>query len=295
MEYKHKLILALIECLGRNLSGTDFQKLLFLFEDEATERYYDFIPYKFGCFSYESMHDKVKLISNGYLIDDEKSWKLSDRKDNYFKELNPNDKQTILNFKKRFERLRGKSLIKYVYTNYPYYAIRSEIAEDILTEKETQIIKSIKPKQTKEELFTIGYESKSIDKYINQLIFNNIRALCDVRKNPISRKYGFSKTRLQSICEKAGIEYFHFPDLGIDSSKRQSLNNQEDYEMLFKEYENTTLKNEKREIEKLSEIAKKYRRIALTCFEASHLQCHRSRLAKALTRQADWEIPLNHI
>ena len=32
---------------------------------------------------------------------------------------------------------------------------------------------------------TIGYEGRSIDEYLNLLIKNNIKLLCDVRKNPI--------------------------------------------------------------------------------------------------------------
>lgn len=34
-------------------------------------------------------------------------------------------------------------------------------------------------------------------------------------KNPISMKYGFSKSQLQNACEGVGISYNHFPDLGI--------------------------------------------------------------------------------
>lgn len=295
MEYKHKLILALIEIFGNKLTGTDFQKLLFLYEDYYGERYFDFIPYKFGCFSFELVHDKINLINEGYLSDNNNSWLLANNKYSFFKTLTPKDKESLISFKEKFEKIRGNKLLKFVYTNYPYYAIRSEILSDILNKKEIEIVNKFKKQDDNSLLFTIGYEGLNIDKYLDLLIRNNIKALCDVRKNPISRKYGFSKNRLNSICEKTGIEYFHFPDLGIDSTKRQSLNKQQDYDNLFNEYERTTLIKGKKLIQQLSEIAKKYKRIALTCFEASHLQCHRSRLANAIIKQPGWEIPLKHI
>ncbi len=40
-------------------------------------------------------------------------------------------------------------------------------------------------------LFTIGYEGRGIEAFIDILIWNDSRILCDVRKNPISRKLVF--------------------------------------------------------------------------------------------------------
>ena len=47
-----------------------------------------------------------------------------------------------------------------------------------------------------------------------------IGLLCDVRKNPLSRKFGFSKKKLKHITETVGIKYVHIPELGIESDKR---------------------------------------------------------------------------
>jgi uncharacterized protein (DUF488 family) len=58
-------------------------------------------------------------------------------------------------------------------------------------------------------LFTIGYEGKGIEKFLNSLIKNNIKVLCDVRKNPLSRKFGFSKTKLEHLCKQIEIYYIH--------------------------------------------------------------------------------------
>ncbi len=52
---------------------------------------------------------------------------------------------------------------------------------------------------------------------------NNIKTLCDVRKNLISRKRGFSKRQLEKAVRNIDIEYIHMPELGIASEKRRNL------------------------------------------------------------------------
>ena len=74
MLYRKNILLAITELFGGDLSATDFQKLLFLFSDEQDDKQYEFVPYKFGCFSFQAMADKKKLIEEGYLIDT-KNWK----------------------------------------------------------------------------------------------------------------------------------------------------------------------------------------------------------------------------
>jgi hypothetical protein len=39
-------------------------------------------------------------------------------------------------------------------------------------------------------IYTLGYEGISLEAYINKLIKNDVKLLCDVRKNPLSRKFG---------------------------------------------------------------------------------------------------------
>jgi len=97
-------------------------------------------------------------------------------------------------------------------------------------------IKAIKEqfKQTGRLLFTIGYEGITVEHYLNTLIKNGVQVLCGVRNNPLSRKFGFSKSSLQKYFGNIGIEYIHFPELGIKSEKRNNLNSYEDYQNLFR-------------------------------------------------------------
>ncbi len=143
--------------------------------------------------------------------------------------------------------------------------------------------------------FTIGYEGKSLEDYLSCLIENNIKTLCDVRKNPISRKHGFSKRQLEKAVSNIDIEYMHLPELGIASEKRRNLKTQKDYDRLFEDYQNTTLKNNSCAINKLYQMFLNKKRVAITCFEANVCMCHRGQLALALTQLPDWKYEIKHI
>jgi uncharacterized protein (DUF488 family) len=95
-----------------------------------------------------------------------------------------------------------------------------------------------------------------------------------VRSNPLSRKLGFSKTQLQKYLKNIGIEYTHFPELGINSEKRNNLKSDEDYKNLFKDYK-SSLPNHQECLDTLYQLLETKGRIALTCFEHEPLHCHR--------------------
>ena len=131
-----------------------------------------------------------------------------------------------------------------------------------------------KIKQTRQMLFTIGYEGISIEQYINCLIKNDVHVLCDVRNNPLSRKFGFSKGPLQKYLSNVGIEYVHLPELGISSEKRNNLNSNKDYQLLFENYKSSLVQHLEC-LDRLHQILLSKGRIALTCFEHEPLHCHR--------------------
>jgi uncharacterized protein (DUF488 family) len=119
--------------------------------------------------------------------------------------------------------------------------------------------------------------------------------LCDVRKNSLSMKYGFSKSQLKNACEGVRIKYEHMPDLGIESDKRQELHSQADYDILFRQYRNEILTKTHTQQEHILELLKTNKRIALTCFEANIYQCHRKHLAEAITNIPGFNYELRHI
>ena len=143
--------------------------------------------------------------------------------------------------------------------------------------------------------YTIGYEGISPEAYINLLIQNGVQLLVDVRKNAFSQKYGFSKSELASILPRVGVEYLHMPELGIESEKRQRLVTDSDYEELFKEYDQTTIKRGQTKLDQLQRLLEEKQRIAITCFEADPYHCHRSRVAKALKAREQFTYKIEHL
>ena len=294
MYYRRKILLALLQTFGGTLSKFDLQKYLFLFNQEKSEPYYEFIPYMYGCYSFQSNQDLSTLTKYKMVEGTEFQWSIVD-KTNYINQLKTGDKILLAKLYSKYSNLKGDALIKYVYENYPYYAINSKKAKGLLSNDQYETVLSCKPRTSDYTLFTIGYEGKTVESFTNQLIKQNIKILCDVRKNPLSMKYGFSKNQLKHIVENVGIKYIHIPELGIESNKRQELNSLEAYEKLFADYEENTLPNKIAELKILYELFLQNKRIALTCFEADYHSCHRSRVAKALEALFDKEYTVKHI
>lgn len=287
---RQKILLALLEEFGGTLKNTDLQKYLFLLSQFQQEKAYDFIPYKYGCFSFQAYHDKTKLIEKGCLAKVE-DWQLAKAR-RYRELLDTQDAEALWLTKNKFGQLTGRDLICYVYENYPYYAIHSEIASEVLSPAQINRVRECRPRKDGTALCSIGYEGKSLEGYLNILIQENIKILCDVRKNPISRKYGFSKGTLSRALRQLNIEYCHIPDLGIDSTKRTRLSSQADYDTLFEEYERTVLKYNYASVSLLCRLLQEKQRIAVTCFEKSPQQCHRTRVVNAVLKAGKGAISL---
>jgi uncharacterized protein (DUF488 family) len=290
---RRKILLALLEACVGELKNTDMEKLLFAYCNETGNNYYDFFPYKFGCFSFLSYQDKRVLTKQGFLAEGER-FKLQ-KSLRHLNLLNSDDQKRIVSFAGRMKNLRGKNLVRHIYVHHPYYATRSEIKEKILSSKELNIVESSSNPDHSTCLMTIGYEGKTIDAYINTLIQNNVVLVVDVRRNPISMKYGFSKTRFRDYLDRAGIKYEHIPALGIESAQRKHLETEKGYKMLFKKYASESLPNRKDELQRIRELISEHKRIALTCFEANPELCHRHKIVKHLQSIKKWSIPINHI
>ncbi len=271
--YRQRFILMLLEMVGGSLSKTDFQKLLFLSQKEADFSYYDFVPYHYGCYSFQAQSDVELLESLGWLKGGTKSISLIPSPGIRLKH---NEAERLKEFTNRLSTMRGSKLVAYVYTQYPYYATRSKIADNILDNASYQNVCDERNKliNTEKAIYTIGYEGCSFENYINQLLKHDVKMLCDVRKNPLSRKFGFSKGILSRILPKLGIDYLHIPDLGIRSDMRQELSCDEDYARLFRSYRNN-LPQKSDSLRLLIQMLDNYKRIALTCFEKEHHSCHR--------------------
>lgn len=292
MFQRRKVLLTLLDACGGELTSTDMQKLLFCYCMDTARPHFDFFPHKFGCFSFLSYQDKRVLTSQGYLANVE-GFKL--RKPGRYMRMAGEESIGIRLFAERMEGLRGRDLVRKVYLSHPYYATRSRIKHEILDSKELATVEAHSCSDTKRLLFTIGYEGLTIDSFINKLIKRNVAMVVDVRRNPLSMKYGFSKTRLGHYLQRADIKYEHIPSLGIESALRQNLKSEKDYTALFKRYAATWLPQRGAEIARVEQLLADNRRIALTCFESDARMCHRHKITERLAASNRWNTPVEHI
>ncbi len=283
-----------MQAFDGHLPKISLQKLLFLFTTRQAKPDYDFVPYKFGCYSFSAAADLKAMVGHGILAEDKASYNKTD-KTNYIASLNEKDKIVLVFLKNNYANLDESKLIKHTYLNYPYFAINSEIATNILSSEQYSRVLEAVPTSEKTILFTIGYEGISLEEYLNRLLKNDVKVLVDVRNNPLSMKFGFSKTNLKSFCNSLKIEYLHIPEVGIKSAQRQELNTQSDYDKLFDLYKKTNLTNTTAQQEQILDLLRTKKRVALTCFEANICQCHRKHLAEAITSLPNWKFALKHI
>jgi uncharacterized protein (DUF488 family) len=168
-----------------------------------------------------------------------------------------------------------KTLVGSIYDSYPEYTVFSELDRRMEYERdETGFI-------------SIGYQGISIDSFIGKLIENKVGRVVDLRRNPSSMKYSFSKKRLKDNLSRFGIEYLHIPELGIASEERTDLATLEDYRALFRRYrkglgEDNPLVNE------LITMGQQ-EKVAMMCFEADPDYCHRG-VVSDMIRERGFEV-----
>jgi uncharacterized protein (DUF488 family) len=294
---RQKKLLALLDAHNGEVGNLDFQKLLFLYCQELEDTApYDFVPYKFGGFSFTSYADKRRLMEQGLIENEERVWKLT-VSGKTSATVAPTVRVKMDQFAKCHNHLRGDALVAEAYRRHPYYAIRSEIARKVLAGDAAalQNIDNSRPTAGSNQLFTIGYEGRSLEKYLNILLTNGVTLLCDVRRNPLSRKYGFSKGTLSKSCTGVGIRYEHLPELGIESEKRRALDTQADYDQLFFDYERNNLPHQDAALAKIQAWIGEGEQVALTCYENLPQQCHRHCVAEALEQNAGKECVAKHL
>lgn len=278
---RQRRLLALLNAVGGRAGNLDFQKLLFLYcAQEGDRALYDFVPYKFGAFSFTSYADRRKLIDRGLIEDIENSWQITTEG----RQAIETDTVDCATFACQVQGLRGDALVAETYRRHPYTAIRSEFAARLLSGDEGALrrIDEARPAIAVRRLFTIGYEGRTLECYLNVLLRAGVTILCDVRRNPLSRKYGFSKKTLSGACEGVGIRYEHLPELGIPSEERRNLDTQADYDALFDEYERNSLPLQRASLSRIAGWIQAGAGVSLTCFEAEPSRCHRRCVAEAV-------------
>lgn len=135
-------------------------------------------------------------------------------------------------------------------------------------------------------LLTIGYEGTTIDAFVDTLKAAGVTVLADVRAVALSRKPGFSKTRLKERMESEGIRYVHFIDLGDPKPGREAAREgrMNAFRAIYGDHLSTDAAQEA--LDALDHIAHN-EQVCLLCFERDPSTCHRSIVADALRDRSD--------
>ena len=269
MFIRQKIILSLIDQMGGQTSRRLLVKLAFLLGKEARiKNFYEFVPYHYGPFSFTLYHELEMLGRNGYILFQPSKDGIQRFKDVVMPPIDFALKSTIINFSEKYSTLSAETVVESVYSDYPWFTINAEAVENR---------RENRPKG-KCAVYTAGYEGLQIDGFLNILLEAGIERVIDVRHNPVSRRYGFHKSTLSSLCQKLNIKYRHVPEVGIPSELRANLRQPSDYIPLFQNYEREVLPAQPEAIQKIAVWIKSEPSV-LVCMEANPDFCHRSHLA----------------
>lgn len=283
---RQKAILAILTEAKEPVSATVLVKLAFLLRQETDFRddsaFYDFLPYKFGPFSFQLYRELEALKRDGYVSTECDQLCVSERlrKDvlEKVRELPDEARSATAYVTRKYGRMKQRTLLRNVYTRYPRYASRSELSEL------TADLKFEEPKPGP-AVYTAGYQMNSVDRFLDRLLQVGIRVIVDVRANPVSRKYGFARSSLSGIAEKVGLKYVHLPRLGIPSASRVGLGSKASYKRLLDRYEKSTLPKREHDVKELAHDMERTPSV-LVCMESDPESCHRSRLAQAVSDES---------
>ena len=272
---RQKTLLLLLEFARRPVSKLELTKWAFILREEMPSRggnaFYDFLPYKYGPFSFCLYREMDALIRNGYVKDGE-AWCSTALANEFIQTLSKDVKRDGQRVVERFSKEPVNRVVDYVYSTFPRFTVNSEKK------------KMAKRFVASPAVYMTGYEGLSVDAFLDRLIQNGIQQIIDVRSNPVARRYGFHKSTLARLLNRVGIQYVHVPELGILSIFRQNLCSREDYDALFDQYERETLERQTQSVFRVAELMA-VKASALVCMEADPEFCHRSRLARNISKK----------
>lgn len=280
---RQKALLEFVRLSGGQQDRLSLVKLAFVLSklgDLDSKACYQFLPYKFGPYSFTLGRDLQKLIDCGLLRQDsDVQLSISDDGAKTALELDYRERATIQRIWKRWGRYSKNKLIDAVYDEFPWFALNSiRRNRPIVAKPETNIA-----------IYTAGYEGMQVDGFLNFLLESGIKRIIDVRANPISRVFGFYGSTLSKLSGHIGISYSHFSDLGISTKLRKDLHDIDDRRTLLHNYKLDISDRQPASLSTVVELIGNEPSV-LVCQEHDPETCHRSRLADVLASQSKYFI-----
>jgi len=143
-------------------------------------------------------------------------------------------------------------------------------------------------------LFTIGYEGLDKRQFAAHLDHHGIDVVADIRKLPLSRKKGFSKTALKEMLANKDIKYLNFQELGAPKEIRDELYKSGNYRRFFREYQ-SNISDKKDHLEAIHLLVTKGKNVTLLCFECDPQKCHRKVVAEEIKKLDGNGLEVKHI
>jgi hypothetical protein len=295
MLHRKKVLLKIIAELGVAATRTRVMKLAFLLRADTGVserlRFYDFIPHKFGPYSFLLDRELSQLADNSYLslrktCRNSTIYQISELATRELGTLSHDLQYSVKHVVSFYHELQDRELILTVYNRFPWYASRSRIHRS-------------RPDRAQEpngrgptHLFTLGYEKRTIDSILSLLLEHGVSHVCDVRSNPVSRNYGFSKNTFDRLCGHTGISYEHLPQLGIPSALRKRASSVADRPALLAHYRTEILPEQSTSVDYLVSLTTQVS-TAIMCMEQLPEECHRSCLTHVVSRRTG--LPIIHL
>ncbi|MEG4503010.1 DUF488 family protein [Microcoleus sp. F6_B4] len=286
MLHRQKALLLILQQVGSTASTLQMMKWAFLLSHDTYSHggktFYQFLPYRYGPYSFTLNQETDSLIRNGFLEKVKNNcWSLTDLGKKFDVNLPRDVIRDIHYVATEYGNLSNQELLDLVYEKYSWFTVNSDLPGK--RKKKRPI--------AEKAIYTAGYEGKTVDEFLNLLMESGISQLIDVRFNPISRRYGFHKSTLARLCVFLGIDYQHLPELGIPGSERDDLSSSAKYASLFNDYR-SSLPSRENALLNLTGLLKSKPSV-LVCMEADPKFCHRNVLAQYLATLID--MPIKHL
>jgi uncharacterized protein (DUF488 family) len=136
--------------------------------------------------------------------------------------------------------------------------------------------------QESADFFTLGYTGRKTDDILDSLVAAGVRTLVDIRQNAVSMyRPDLSKSNLARFVQSRGMEYVHFPELGVPRDIRAKAIHTGSRDVIWDWYDQHVVapylgNNLHRFLNSVEHP------VALMCAEIDPAECHRHRLFVAL-------------
>ena len=277
MHPRKQLLLRLAYLDGGEIDRLRLMKLVFLIAqnpDTPASSRYDFVPYRYGPYSFALYRDWHALAAAGFTHadgGDGAPFRLTEAGQTFANSFLGDSVARFDVVHAKWSKQNTNDLIRFVYEHRPWYAHRSEW--DGGKHKRDMPAAEL-------AVYTVGYQGLSIDAFLNLLIERGITHLVDTRFTPASRVYGYHATTLRRLCRYVDIGYQSEPMLGVPKPMRARFIQSRDHIKFAEDYERILSDNAERVRETARRVATNP--TAVMCYERDMHDCHRNLLAQQL-------------